>query len=418
MSAARFDVLVEGGGIAGLTAAASLARRGRRVLLTERLDRLGGRCGRFTLDGHRFTIGCNDFGARIERDLADLGAAVPFAPSVNVVALGDDVHRLPPGPLGALRLLRHAPSVLRLVRRVRRGGAAPLGALYPEEERSDFAFHLLGLLAYAMGCPPSLLTADGLRANFGEELAFGHDRMLVPRGGPDAIVDALAARLDALGVTVWTSTAASRVTSDGDRFLAETARGPVSVGAVVSTAPPPPGAEHGLSVAQLLWEARPEVPFVDGRALIVSPPRPDAWLAELHRGTWPEAFGFHLFRDLVGTESVTFTGYALLPRGVETLDEGARAALLTRVEAAIERYAPGFSAAVRYRRCLDPAAYRALHGVSPALSVALPGRAPQPTEIAPGRYRMGNGVGAPGDHANAAMLSALWAADRAHAHLG
>ena len=44
----RFDVAVVGGGFAGLSAAMTLARGGRRVVLLEADDRLGGLAGTFT----------------------------------------------------------------------------------------------------------------------------------------------------------------------------------------------------------------------------------------------------------------------------------------------------------------------------------------------------------------------------------
>ncbi|KQR08302.1 phytoene desaturase family protein [Cellulomonas sp. Leaf334] len=50
-------VVVVGGGIAGLTTAALLARGGALVTLLERHDQLGGRAGTFSVDGFRFDTG-------------------------------------------------------------------------------------------------------------------------------------------------------------------------------------------------------------------------------------------------------------------------------------------------------------------------------------------------------------------------
>ena len=64
MAKTSWDAIVVGAGLSGMMAALDLARRGHEVLLVERHARAGGRCGSFELDGYRFTIGCNDFGAR------------------------------------------------------------------------------------------------------------------------------------------------------------------------------------------------------------------------------------------------------------------------------------------------------------------------------------------------------------------
>jgi phytoene desaturase len=51
------SVIVIGAGIGGITAAIHLARRGFRVTVVEKNARPGGRCGRFSRDGHHFDTG-------------------------------------------------------------------------------------------------------------------------------------------------------------------------------------------------------------------------------------------------------------------------------------------------------------------------------------------------------------------------
>ena len=54
---ARFDAVVIGAGAGGLSAAARLAAAGKKVLVAERLDRLGGRASSENIDGHIVNIG-------------------------------------------------------------------------------------------------------------------------------------------------------------------------------------------------------------------------------------------------------------------------------------------------------------------------------------------------------------------------
>lgn len=53
----RYDVVVIGAGAGGMSAAARLAAAGRKVLLVERLDRLGGRASSELIDGHVVNVG-------------------------------------------------------------------------------------------------------------------------------------------------------------------------------------------------------------------------------------------------------------------------------------------------------------------------------------------------------------------------
>lgn len=54
---ADYDAVVIGAGAGGMSAAARLVAAGRKVLLTERLDRLGGRASSETIDGHIVNVG-------------------------------------------------------------------------------------------------------------------------------------------------------------------------------------------------------------------------------------------------------------------------------------------------------------------------------------------------------------------------
>lgn len=57
MTRSYYDAVVIGAGAGGMSAAARLVAAGRKVLLTERLDRLGGRASSETIDGHIVNVG-------------------------------------------------------------------------------------------------------------------------------------------------------------------------------------------------------------------------------------------------------------------------------------------------------------------------------------------------------------------------
>ncbi|MBN2416344.1 NAD(P)/FAD-dependent oxidoreductase [bacterium] len=71
-----YDAIVVGGGIAGLTAAAYLARAGRRVLLFEKNEECGGLVNSFTRDGFHFDAGV--------RALEDAGIIFPMLEDLGI----------------------------------------------------------------------------------------------------------------------------------------------------------------------------------------------------------------------------------------------------------------------------------------------------------------------------------------------
>jgi phytoene desaturase len=70
------DVLVIGAGVGGLCAAARLAAAGRRPLLVERADRVGGRASTYEVDGFKLNTGAVaiELGGMMEETFDDVGA--------------------------------------------------------------------------------------------------------------------------------------------------------------------------------------------------------------------------------------------------------------------------------------------------------------------------------------------------------
>ncbi len=52
-----YDVVVIGAGLGGLSAGGLLARQGRKVLVLEQAERIGGCCSTFERDGYHFDVG-------------------------------------------------------------------------------------------------------------------------------------------------------------------------------------------------------------------------------------------------------------------------------------------------------------------------------------------------------------------------
>lgn len=75
---ADYDVIIIGAGCGGLSAGAQLARQGRKVLVLEQNDRVGGCCSTFELDGFSFDVGASivELAYPIERAFELLGTSL------------------------------------------------------------------------------------------------------------------------------------------------------------------------------------------------------------------------------------------------------------------------------------------------------------------------------------------------------
>ncbi|WP_022889639.1 protoporphyrinogen oxidase [Agromyces italicus] len=258
------DVVVIGGGVAGMVAALECAKIGLAVTIVERRDELGGCVGRIVLDGLTLDSGAESFATRgdgVAGLLASLGLAddvvdpnragawlvwgggsgldaapLPKTGVLGIPAnpLGDDVRRII-GWSGATRayldrlkpILRigRAHSLGELVRS--RMGRAVLDRLVAPISSGVYSAdpELLDLDLVAPGLNEAMTRTGSLSGGVGQLVeqrkAGGAVRGL--RGGMHTLVDALARELERFGVTVLTGVEATGLERDGDGWLVRAA---------------------------------------------------------------------------------------------------------------------------------------------------------------------------------------------------
>lgn len=245
------DVVVVGGGVAGLVAALECAKVGLRVILLERREAIGGCVGRIELDGLTLDSGAESFATRggaVAKLIESLGLAddvespnpagawlvwpgsggrpdaapLPRTGVLGIPAnpLGDDVRRII-GWGGAVRAysdrlmpilkIGRAHSLGRLVRQ--RMGDAVLDRLVTPISAGVYSTNPddLDLDVVAPGLNEAMTRAGSLSGGVGqlveERRAGGAVQGL--RGGMHRLVDALAAQAERFGVEVITGAEAT-----------------------------------------------------------------------------------------------------------------------------------------------------------------------------------------------------------------
>jgi phytoene dehydrogenase-like protein len=411
------DVLVIGAGLAGLSAAIRVAIGGASVLVIERLPVAGGLCGSWSDGEFTFVRACNDFSGRLVRELRRLDVKLEFTRSRWHLAIGERGFDFPPRIRDLPLVGRVLPDLWRARQLVRKGAAENVGELVTQSDRSGLLTGFTGLMLAVAGASPWAVQLADLRDDEGYEL----HRWYHPRGGPQALSDAMVARAQALGVRLELGRAAARPQLDSrERIVIATNAGDLRARAVISSAPQPAARDEAskFALAQLHLAVDPRAPLPSHDLFTTVPSGSLEWFRVLERGVLPDAFGFHLYRsELPGPRdrwphramTCSFTVPSALARFDRDTAARIEAYLLERVEALI----PGLRAALLHTRLLAPSDFQRLHGSSsttpPPTRVGL--RKPASFDASTGVHHVGNGFLPAGEHAAQAVLSGRRAAE-------
>jgi phytoene dehydrogenase-like protein len=239
-TAVRADLVVVGGGLAGLAAAALVARAGRSVVVVEQSKVLGGRAITWLREGIHFNLGPHALYRRGQafRLLRELG--VPFSggfpdPGRGLLCSGDELYRLPRG-IGTLlgsRLLsrREKAWFVAFVANLRKLDARrwegiPVGAWIEQMAGSGNAAAFLRALVRV-----STYVEDTERFSAGAAIDQLRSALVgnvwYLDGGWQTLVDGLRARAAEHGVVVKTSTPIRAVQSGGDGVFVHQSNGEI-----------------------------------------------------------------------------------------------------------------------------------------------------------------------------------------------
>lgn len=259
-----YDVAIVGGGFSGLAAAYEFARAGRRVVVIEKDEELGGLAGGFKVGDHvleKFYHHWFSNDVHVMRLISELGleSNVLLRPTRTGMYYANQFFRLS-SPLDLLRF-----SALSFLDRIRLGIAVLRVRIIkdwlPLEKVSakEWLIGLCGRRVYDVVWDPLLVGKFGALAEevsaawFWKKLVLrggsrtrsGEEILAYYRGGFAALADALAARIVALGGEVMRSTEVIGLVLHGDaqaRGL-ETSAGPVTARQLLVTTPLPVAAD-------------------------------------------------------------------------------------------------------------------------------------------------------------------------------
>lgn len=435
------QVIVLGAGLAGLTAAAHLARRGKAVLLLEREAHWGGCCATRRIDGMQFDVGANYFGRHLLNIFRGLGVPRPFAavPIRGRGAIGNACVTHPFGPHSVGEFFQAGLGAGDLI--------ALLGRLYGQLlldvfGRADTAQQIIdrvaahpllaeffNMEALLLGSRSDLMPSYLFNVIFGTE--YGFDHPFYPAGGSSDIPDALARIIQAHGGEIRTGCAVEAIVMeqgrvrgvqvDGQRIACDTVVSSLGLAATTAclgdAAPPAMRSDvarvrRGLRFATMFMAVDPGAADAPGvHTLVASGADLRHAMAGLFAGQMPPQIPFVLTCPPQARPRADGLRPAVLrfplPEAFPS-DEALLRRVAQEVVDGLDTFVPGFVERIAWARLFSPIEFRRAFGFeacySPQLEIRKTPRLENVSPL-PGLFLAGAGVGARGVHTGSAMES-------------
>lgn len=198
----KYDAVIIGAGLGGLSAGAFLAKAGKKVLVLEKTSAVGGRCRTVELMGHRFDIGADYFGKKMLKIFSELGKGSEVRPVWFKVLSDSDgkTMTIPPG-LHTVRDLRGmgmtSSDMMGLASRMGRQlmfnyyrKASNNQELVNRITHNAHLREILNIGAFFSGNDPENMPGYWFNLIFGN--TYGYDSPFYPRGGAGRLPELLA----------------------------------------------------------------------------------------------------------------------------------------------------------------------------------------------------------------------------------
>jgi phytoene dehydrogenase-like protein len=419
----RVDLIVVGGGLAGLTAAALVAKAGRSVVVLEQASNLGGRAATQVKQGVHFNLGAHALYRRGEafRIFTELGVSFQgHFPSSGRALLLDRrrEYALPQGAgslfVSRLLTLREKFRMAGLLAGFQRIDASAFDRLSVHEwvrrtagagSLADFLLALFRLSTYAND-PERMSAGAALRQL---QLALAGNVLYLDNGW-QTLVDGLRSKAAEHGAVVRTGTRVESVSGDNEGVCVRLADGQaMHAGAAVLAVPP--GTASELLGREAVAGHRP------GACIPVRAACLDVALRQLPRPKQRFALGLDkplYFSVHSAVAKLAPTGIAVVHAGKYLGDDTSPPEVAEcDMEELLDRVQPGWREYVVARRYLP--VMTVANDLPRAADGGLPGRVP--VTVRDNIFLAGDWVGAEGMLADAAAASAAEAARRVLARL-